>query len=100
MSLCPGTKKFPCPGVPLSREKGRSKCPGTNPSVPGRPWTPWTKSPSKKNKKKQENNVLKQEKDVLKQKKDVLKQEKNYKTGNLVILLKSVLKISLNYNRG
>ena len=25
------------PGVPLSRDKGRSKCPGTNPSVPGRP---------------------------------------------------------------
>jgi hypothetical protein len=35
LSLCPGTKKFSCPGVPLSREKGRSKNPGTNSSVPG-----------------------------------------------------------------
>ena len=62
----PGTKKFSCPGVPLSRDKGRNKNPGTNSSVPGRPGT---KSPSKKNKK--------QEKDVLKQEKDILKQEKN-----------------------
>ena len=31
----PGTKKFSCPGVPLSRDKGRSKNPGTNSSVPG-----------------------------------------------------------------
>ena len=38
----------------LSRDKGRSKCPGTNSSVPGRPGT---KSPLKN-----------QEKDVLKQK--------------------------------
>ena len=37
LSLCPGTKKNSCPGVPLSRDKGRSKCPGTNSSVPGRP---------------------------------------------------------------
>ena len=43
LSLCPRTKEFSCPGVPLSRDKGRSKCPGTNPSVPGRPGT---KSPS------------------------------------------------------
>ena len=37
LSLCPGTKIFSCPVVPLSRDKGRSKCPGTKPSVPGRP---------------------------------------------------------------
>ena len=35
----PGTKKNSCPGVPLSRDKGRSKCPGTNSSVPARPGT-------------------------------------------------------------
>ena len=35
VSLCPGTKKFSCPGVPLSRDKGRSKCPVTKLSVPG-----------------------------------------------------------------
>jgi hypothetical protein len=39
LSLCPGTKKFSCPGVPLSREKGMSKNPRTNYSVPGRPGT-------------------------------------------------------------
>ena len=39
VSLCPGTKKNSCPGVPLSRNKGRSKCPRTNSSVPGRPGT-------------------------------------------------------------
>ena len=37
MSLCPGTKKFPCPAVPLSRDKSSSKHPGTSSSVPGRP---------------------------------------------------------------
>ena len=37
LSLCPATKKFSCPGVPLSRDKGRSKCPRTNSSVPGHP---------------------------------------------------------------
>ena len=35
----PGQKSFACPAVPLSRDKGRSKCPGTNSSVPGRPGT-------------------------------------------------------------
>ena len=35
----PGQKKNSCPGVPLSRDKGRSKCPGTNSSVPARPGT-------------------------------------------------------------
>ena len=35
----PGQGHFPCPGVPLSRDKGMSKCPGTNSSVPGRPGT-------------------------------------------------------------
>ena len=30
-----GTKNFFCPSVPLSRDKGRSKNPGTNSSVPG-----------------------------------------------------------------
>ena len=34
----PGQKKS-CPSVPLSRDKGRSKNPGTNSSVPGRPGT-------------------------------------------------------------
>ena len=38
--LCPGTKKFPCPSVPSSRDKGRTKNPRTNFSVPGRP-VPW-----------------------------------------------------------
>ena len=28
LSLCPGTKKFSCPGVPLSRAKGRREIPG------------------------------------------------------------------------
>ena len=39
LSLCPGTKNISCPGVPLSWDKGRSKCTGTNSSVPGRPGT-------------------------------------------------------------
>ena len=37
LSLCPGTKKFPCPAVPLSRDKSSRKNPGTRSSVPGRP---------------------------------------------------------------
>ena len=44
LSRCPfvpGQKSFACPAVPLSRDKGRSKCPGTNSSVPGRPGTKW-----------------------------------------------------------
>ena len=32
---------FSCPSVPLSWDKGRSKNPGTNSSVPGRPRTKW-----------------------------------------------------------
>ena len=46
LSLCPGTKKFPCPVVPLSRDKKvlpvpLSLCPGTRAgaNVPGRPGT-------------------------------------------------------------
>ena len=35
----PGQGHFPCPGVPLSRDKGKIKCPGTNSSVPVRPGT-------------------------------------------------------------
>ena len=79
LSLCPGTKKNSCPGVPLSRDKGRSKCPGTNSSVPSRPGT---KSLAQKNTKtgkgrsKTGKDVPKQEKDVPKQEKDVPKQEK------------------------
>ena len=37
--LVPGQRHFPCPAVPLSQDKGRSKCPRTNSSVPGRPGT-------------------------------------------------------------
>jgi hypothetical protein len=65
----------------LSRDKGRSKNPGTKSSVPG---CPGTKSLSQKIHKKQEKDVLKQEKEVLKQErssktgKDVLKQEKMF----------------------
>ena len=44
LSLCPGTKKISCPGVPLSRDNGRSKCPGTKSSVSRRPWTKWIKN--------------------------------------------------------
>ena len=64
--------------VLLSQDKGRSKCPGTNSSVPGRPGT---KSPPKNQEKdvlKQKKGVLKQENDVLKQEKDVLKQERKF----------------------
>ena len=39
LSVCPGTKKCSCPGIPLSWDKGRSKNTRTNFSVPGRPWT-------------------------------------------------------------
>ena len=35
LSLCPGTKKNSCPGVPLSRDKARSKNSGKNSSVTG-----------------------------------------------------------------
>merc|ERR1712051_524714 len=48
LSLCPGTKKKSCPGVPLSRDKGRSKRPGTNSSVPARPGTKRFKNFQKK----------------------------------------------------
>ena len=48
LSLCPGTKKFSCHGVLLSRNKGRSKCPGTNSSVPARPGTKRFKNFQKK----------------------------------------------------
>ena len=77
LSLCPGTKKFSCPGVPLSRDKGRSKCPGTNSSVPSR-----DKITFPKVKKKQEKDVPKQEKYVPKREKEVPKKEKRCsKTG-------------------
>ena len=33
LSLCPRTKKFPCPAVLLSRDKRSSKNPGTNSSA-------------------------------------------------------------------
>ena len=39
LSLCPGKKIYPCPAVPLSRDKDRIKNPGTNSSVLGRPGT-------------------------------------------------------------
>ena len=52
LSLCPGTKKISCPVVPLSRDKGRSKCPGTNPSVPGRPGTKSLSQNNTKNRKR------------------------------------------------
>ena len=35
----PGQNGTGRPVVPLSRDKGRSKCPGTNSSVPSRPGT-------------------------------------------------------------
>ena len=35
----PGQGHYLRPIVPLSRDKGQSKCPGTNSSVPGRPGT-------------------------------------------------------------
>ena len=95
-SLCPGTQIFSCPGVPLSWDKGRSKCPGTKPSVLGhRPgyffletvlfqttilrWDYFSKRTKKQEKDvpKQEKDVPKQEKDVPKQEKDVPKQEKD-----------------------
>ena len=60
----PGQSWTGRPVVPLSQDKGRSKNPGTNFSVPGRPGT---KSLSPQKNKKQEKDVLKQEKDVLKQ---------------------------------
>ena len=66
LPLCPRTKKFSCPGVPLSRDKGKSKCPGTSQDKITLP----------KEHKKQEKYVLKQEKDIIKQEKDVLKQER------------------------
>jgi hypothetical protein len=44
----PRQKSFACPAVPLSRDKGRCKNPGTNSSVPGRPRT----KPGQKNLKK------------------------------------------------
>ena len=60
------------PVVPLSRDKGRSKNPGTNSSVPGRPGT---KSLFKKNQETGKGRS-KTGKDVLKQEKYVLKQER------------------------
>ena len=64
LSLCPGTKIFPCSAVPLSWDMGRSKNPMTNSSVLGRPLT---KLLSQKKPKKQKKDILKQEKDVLKE---------------------------------
>jgi hypothetical protein len=55
----------------LSRDKGRSKCPGTERFVPGQNHLP-------KKAKKQKKDVVKQEKDVLKQEKEVLKQERTF----------------------
>jgi hypothetical protein len=63
----------------LSQAKGRSKNPGTNSSVPGRPGT---KSFYKKKQKtgcfKTGKGHSKTGKDVLKQEKDVLKQKKMF----------------------
>ena len=76
-----GTKKFSCPGVPLSRDKGRSKCPGTNPSVPG---CPGTKSPEKRRSKtgkgcsKTGKGRSKAGKGHSKKGKEVLKQERTF----------------------
>ena len=49
-SRCPFVpgQKNSYPGVPLSRDKGRSKCPGTNSSVPARPGTKRFKNFQKK----------------------------------------------------
>ena len=44
----PGQRHFPCPAVPLSQDKGRSKCPRTNSSVPARPGTKRFKNFQKK----------------------------------------------------
>ena len=75
MNFHPDKQIFQVPGVPLSWDKGRSKNPGTNSTVPGRPGT---KSLSQKQHKKQEKDVPKQKKDVLKQEKDVLKQKRTF----------------------
>jgi hypothetical protein len=64
LSLCPGTKIFPCLDVPLSRDKGRSKNPGTNSST----GTSRDKITFPKKTKKQEKDVLKPEKDVINRK--------------------------------
>ena len=80
LSLCPGTKIFPCPNVPLSRDKDRSINPGTE-SIPN--WEKIVKKLSKKGIFFHRLHVLKQagkgrsktEKDVLKQEKKVLKQD-------------------------
>ena len=86
LSLCPGTKKIPCPVVPLSRDKKSflvplSLCPGTKkfPCPASRPGTnssvpvhPGTKSLSQKTGK----GHSKTGKVVLKQKKYILKQKK------------------------
>ena len=60
----PGQRHFPCPAVPLSWDKGRSKCPGTNSSVLGRPKTKLLSQKNIKNRKccsLTEKVVLKQE---------------------------------------
>ena len=62
---------FSCPSLPLSQDKGRSKCPKTNPSVTSRNKITFLKK------------TKKLEKDILKQKNAVLKQEKGRsETGN------------------
>ena len=84
MSLCLGTKIYPCPDVPLSWDKARSRKSGTNSSVPGRFRTkPLSQNKTKTGKRpsrtrkghskikkvssKIEKNILKQEKYILKQ---------------------------------
>ena len=47
-SCCPFVPGQKYSLVPLSRDKGRSKNPGTNSSVPGRPGTKWIKKFQKK----------------------------------------------------
>ena len=55
LSLCPGTKIFPCPDVPLSQDKNRSENPRTE-SIPN--WGKNIKRRSKISKKKIKKNLI------------------------------------------
>ena len=69
LSLCPRTKICPCPVVPLSRDKGRRKNPGTNSSVLGRPNNfPHKNQKTGKGHSKTAKGCSKREKDVINRK--------------------------------
>jgi hypothetical protein len=76
LSLCPGTKKFSCPGVSFPGTRAGAKIPGQ--TLLSRDVTFPKKQKKEKRRSKTGKGRSKTKKDVLKQEKDILKQERKF----------------------